>query len=852
MEAKAQAAESSIDSSLTKDDALKAAIAAAELYMKATSLASNDRAKARLRGKCEELLSRAEQIKKADGWSPVEKDTSLKAPVSHRAISRREELILLEGSKLHGFIFPPWSTEPDDYVFEEDFNGSSYYTEPGDLKLSECQTENFGGWKRPDELFPESDKLMIASTEIDLVQDITTDCSVVASLCAGTARAVKGHGKLLASIIYPHNKIDMRPRVSKNGKYIFRLHFNGCYRKVVIDDRLPASNTARSLHVIDRNNPELLWPALIEKAYLKVRGGYDFPGSNSGTDLWVLTGWIPEQVFLQSDDLQPDQLWGRIHKSFSYGDIMITLGTGKLSRKEEKALGLAGEHDYAILDMKEVGSQRLMLVKNPWCDGMVWKGSHFNPTDVSDQTWTSELKDALPSEEPTLSPGTFWMSFDDVSQHFESLYLNWNPGLFKHRQDHHFNWTVPNIQSPGSFIHNPQYAVSANSSTPVWILLSRHFATGEEDIARNNSHSSHTLSSPSGSSALGFISLYIFSASGRRVYLSDDALHRGAFVDSPQTLATLDVSPSTPYTVVVAQHGLPLPKYSFTLSFFSRSPLTVATAPDSLPHCTTHTGSWTTRTAGGNASASTYPLNPQFSIQLPTTSPITLILETDQEELAVHVKLVWANGNRVTAVTSKDIVGGSGDYRRGCALASLPSVAAGKYTIVCSTFEAGQTGNFTLRVGTQVPSTVLPIAAETAGRLSLRLPALVFQDGVDRMLAPITPSRLTRLRIIARCPTATTNSRISPSRSRPLIKISIELGQGPNKRIVDVSSNGEFSDSPMGIRTADLDLSPGMERQGGLWVVVERLGGRGGVDEVEVEVLSDGPIGVGFWGTGDG
>lgn len=107
---------------------MKAAIAAAELYMKATSLASNDRAKARLRGKCEELLSRAEQIKKADGWSPVEKDTSLKAPVSHRAISRREELILLEGSKLHGFIFPPWSTEPDDYVFEEDFNGSSYYT----------------------------------------------------------------------------------------------------------------------------------------------------------------------------------------------------------------------------------------------------------------------------------------------------------------------------------------------------------------------------------------------------------------------------------------------------------------------------------------------------------------------------------------------------------------------------------------------------------------------------------------------------------------------------------------------------------------------------------------------------
>lgn len=32
--------------------------------------------------------------------------------------------------------------------------------------------------------------------KIDLVQDITTDCSVVASLCAGTARALKGHGQV--------------------------------------------------------------------------------------------------------------------------------------------------------------------------------------------------------------------------------------------------------------------------------------------------------------------------------------------------------------------------------------------------------------------------------------------------------------------------------------------------------------------------------------------------------------------------------------------------------------------------------------------------------------------------------
>jgi hypothetical protein len=195
-------------------------------------------------------------------------------------------------------------------------------------------------------------------------------------------------------------------------------------------------------------------------------------------------------------------------------------------------------------------------------------------------------------------------------------------------------------------------------------------------------------------------------------------------------------------------------------------------------------------------------------------------------------------------------VGESGDYRRGCALVSLPNVAAGKYTIVCSTFEAGQMGNFTLRIGSMVACQVKPMLAETAGRLSLRLPLLVFDDGFDRMLAPLTTSRITKLRVVARCSSG--RNAIQSSRSRPLLKLSLERCQGPNKTVLDVSGNGEFSDAAMGIRTADLDLSPGMSIPGGLWIVVERLGGRHGFDEVDVEVLSDNPVKVGFWGRGDG
>lgn len=118
--------ESCIVESSTKDDALKNAISAIEAYMKAIKLASNETERARLKRQCARLLAKAEEIKQQSSWTPVPNPTqtirprSLKAPKSERKLTTREEVILLEGSKLHGFIFPPWKAEPDPSVFNSD------------------------------------------------------------------------------------------------------------------------------------------------------------------------------------------------------------------------------------------------------------------------------------------------------------------------------------------------------------------------------------------------------------------------------------------------------------------------------------------------------------------------------------------------------------------------------------------------------------------------------------------------------------------------------------------------------------------------------------------------------------
>ena len=69
------------------------------------------------------------------------------------------------------------------------------------LKLSDAQMEIFAGWKRPSEIFGSESgntdgPVMTTNAVMDLVQDLTTDCSVVASLCAGTSRAEKGHARV--------------------------------------------------------------------------------------------------------------------------------------------------------------------------------------------------------------------------------------------------------------------------------------------------------------------------------------------------------------------------------------------------------------------------------------------------------------------------------------------------------------------------------------------------------------------------------------------------------------------------------------------------------------------------------
>ncbi len=198
--------------------------------MKAIKLASSASERERLKSECMKVLARAEEIKQVETWDEPQKQKSqtrtsheLNAPLSHRVLTTREQVILLESSKLHGFVFSPWTSEPDEELFQAiGCNGYFLYDLPilihnfhpidlsrdsPELKLSESQQKYFAGWRRLHEAFRDRraaggmpgtsiEPNMIATSDIDLVQDVTADCSVVASLCGAVARPGRSFEKV--------------------------------------------------------------------------------------------------------------------------------------------------------------------------------------------------------------------------------------------------------------------------------------------------------------------------------------------------------------------------------------------------------------------------------------------------------------------------------------------------------------------------------------------------------------------------------------------------------------------------------------------------------------------------------
>lgn len=597
----------------------------------------------------------------------------------------KEELdVLRKTSYINAREYVPFMAEVDNNL--EKFNYPLPFSDKdGLLILSPKQKNNFSNWVRSSELSPDP-KMIVNMSCFSIRQTIVSDCSFVASLAISAQYERRFNRKLISNIIYPQNKTG-DPVYNHSGKYMIKLHINGVIRKVIIDDFLPIGREGELLCSFSTNRNEL-WVSLLEKAYMKVMGGYDFPGSNSNIDLHALTGWIPERISMSSKSIpfDADKQFRKVHDRFHMGHCLITMATGELPKEEADRAGLVPSHAYAMLDVQEFQGKRLFQLKNPWSH-VRWRGN-FSELDV--KNWTPDFLKRLNydlEKAASNDDGIFWIDYDSLRHFFDVIYINWNPDIFAFTSCLHHTWSAKDGPKKDTYNmgENPQYKLEVpcgNQQAGVWILLSRHI-TDKDDFADNKE----------------FITVFVYKANGKRVYYGNEPppFKDGVKINSPHYLCTLKAGPGNEtFTLVVSQYEKSN-TINYTLRIYATTKFKMTKLEPPNKFKKEVTGEWKGRTAGGCRNHDTYNNNPRYELRIDNKLTINHVLIELKAPSAFNVgfeieKLNDSPPEDPSHFGRKS----SGDFRRGFCYLELENVHGGAYVIQPSTYLPSQEGPFFL------------------------------------------------------------------------------------------------------------------------------------------------------------
>nr|CAD7445160.1 unnamed protein product [Timema bartmani] len=217
-----------------------------------------------------------------------------------------------------------------------DSKTSSYFEDPQHAAISLPNSLKVASWKRPSEVFSdEALTLYEDSTEVidlvtrnghlmqsELMRWVISGISAVRFIALTDPFPVEGESLSFISttgsdpwqpwhLVYSLCKAGKghvhRPVMNQSGKYVVRLYYLGCWRKLVVDDRVPVDLEGNILLPITTKNE--LWPIVLCKALLKL-ACLTWTGNREVVEFSViscLTGWVQCEESLRK--MSKDDVW---------------------------------------------------------------------------------------------------------------------------------------------------------------------------------------------------------------------------------------------------------------------------------------------------------------------------------------------------------------------------------------------------------------------------------------------------------------------------------------------------------------------------------------------------------------
>ncbi|RNF16762.1 calpain-like cysteine peptidase [Trypanosoma conorhini] len=298
-----------------------------------------------------------------------------------------------------------------------------------------------------------------------------------------------------------------------HGVYGLRVHIDGAWRYVVVDDLLPV-NSKDELIFTHPVNGKYFWPCILEKALAKLHGGYSaldlasFDGARSklmcrpernnrfsinsrastvlslegmnnpisqstnerqtsfAKTLSDLSGGVGIARFLKHERFQADEWWLTMLELYGAGALMVAL-SGPANRTLS---GIEPSHLYRILQVWQMNGTRLIELSSFWATTQ-WKG------DWSEESaqWHRyrDVDAALRGQRSATRSFSFWISYTDfiaafTQVHFCHLFQGFHQRVINDEWDRN----SAGGSCYGNHWHlNPHYRLKITQESPFFINL---------------------------------------------------------------------------------------------------------------------------------------------------------------------------------------------------------------------------------------------------------------------------------------------------------------------------------------------------------------------------------------------